>query len=514
MAGLLVGLRGRPLGRVAGWTYAVAWLGLGLWLLYYLGVYCGFAYSILRFPFDFDQGEGYDVNSAWALVQGLPIYGSPDVYPFYSSNYPPLYTLLLTPAVALLGPRLSMGRLLSLAATAAVALLIGWVVRRHTKRWLPALAAGLLFLASPYVYHTTALARVNALTLALALAGVVACERAGEGTGRPRAWTVATGALLLAALYTKQTAIDAAAAACLFLALRDRSRGLALAAGLLGAGTALYLAIDLATAGGFTLNLVWANANPFTLAQALTYYGNFVETHLLLLAGAAGFVVASLRRGGWRGLPVYAWYFLFGLLTAAGTGKWGAGESYFLPAIASTCLLCGLGLGRLEVALSRLRPASALAATLALALAGGWQLLLLWHGPLAFPQWGAYDRGPQAGTLSAAPTAADTAAAWGLVDKYIRKTTGNVLVEESAFLLVDGRRVLGNATQQRNLYEAGRHDPAALVGLLERREIALVILNGQQYPAPVLRAIGRNYYAIDTVEVRGSHFLILIPGGR
>src|SRR5512141_562572 len=89
----------------------ILWLGLFLGLLFYLWLYLLFAYNLLRFPFDFDQGEGYDVNSAWALVQGLPIYGSPDLYPFYSSNYPPLYSLLLAPAVALLGPRLSLGRL-------------------------------------------------------------------------------------------------------------------------------------------------------------------------------------------------------------------------------------------------------------------------------------------------------------------------------------------------------------------------------------------------------------------
>ena len=506
------------MGRLAGAPrlfYVATWLTIALWLLFYTFVYLHFSYSLLRFPFDFDQGEGYDVYSAWALVLGLPVYASPDAYPFYSSNYPPLYTLLLTPAVGLIGPRLSLGRVLSLAATAAVVALIVLAVRREARSWRPALAAGLLFLASPYVTHTTALARVNSLTLALALGGVVACNVAAERPRPARRWCLVAGGLLLAALYAKPTASDAAAAGLLYLSLRDRRRGPALAAALLGLGGALFVLIDWATAGGFSLNVVWANANPFSLEQVLAYYRNFVEIHLLLVSGALAVIVSGLRRGGWLGVPVYGWYFLAALATAVGTGKWGAGESYFLPALAAGCVLCGLALARLDALLTRARrPAAAGLLVLAFLLAACWQLLLLWHGPWAWPQQGAHDRGLQAGALGRAPTSADTAAGWKIVNDYIRKTQGDILAEESTFMLIDGHRVLGNPTQQRNLYDAGRHDPSALVGMLERGEIGLVILNAQQYPTPVLKAIGENYYAIEAVEMNGYRYLFLVPGRR
>jgi hypothetical protein len=74
--------------------------------------------------------------------------------------------------------------------------------------------------------------------------------------------------------------------------------------------------------------------------------------------------------------------------------------------------------------------------------------------------------------------------------------------------------VLGNATQQRNLHEAGRHDPAALVAALDSGQVSVVVLNAQQYPPPVLAAIGRNCYAVDSVEMNGFRYLILFSGRR
>nr|HPL30858.1 hypothetical protein [Anaerolineae bacterium] len=100
-------------GHTIRWCWGLACLLIGLCLLYYLGVYAIRANVLLRFPFDYDQGEGYDVNSAWMLSRGEPTYGSPDRYPFYSSNYPPVYALLLAPLVAAFGPQLALGRALS-----------------------------------------------------------------------------------------------------------------------------------------------------------------------------------------------------------------------------------------------------------------------------------------------------------------------------------------------------------------------------------------------------------------
>ncbi|MHB9091200.1 MAG: hypothetical protein ACYC7H_07255 [Chloroflexota bacterium] len=518
------------------WAYDGTWLLILLGLGFFLAVYLFYANALLHFPFDYDQGEGYDVNSAWALSQGWPIYGSPDVYPYYSSNYPPLYSLLLAPLTALFGPRLALGRLLSLAAVGLATLVIGRAVHVETGRLRPALLAGLMFLASPYVYHTTPLARVNALMLALGLAGLYVVGRVADAESRhtgyqngdrdkPRAgagWLVLGGGLLLAALYTKQMALDAVGAAVLYLMLRDWRRGLALGGGVLTLGGAVYLGLDALTGGGFSLNVLWANANAFSADQAVAYYRNFLEVHLLLVAAGLAVTAFDLLRRGPRGLSVYSLYFLAGLGLALSTGKWGAGESYFLSAIAAGCILSGGAIGRLDRLWERLPGllpgrlplvAAAAALVVAIAVGGAAQLRLLWHGPWQWPEVGLYDRGVQASVIGHLPSGADTAA--GLrVAAYLRDAPGEVLSEESAFALVAGRRVLGNATQQRNLFESGKHDPSALVAALASGEISVVVLNAQQYPAPVLAAIGQNCYGVETVEMNRFRYLVLLSGRR
>lgn len=503
------------------WGWSSVWVLITLCLVFFVMVYAYHAWALVRFPFDYDQGEGYDVNSAWLLARGLPIYDSPDQYPFYSSNYPPVFSLLLAPLVGVFGPLLPLGRMLSIAATVAIALMIAYAVRDETGRWRPGLIAALMFFASPYVYHVTPLARVNALMVALALAGLLVAARAARtpGTGG-RLLLTGAGALLLTALYAKQMSFDAVAAACLSVALRDLRRGILLGGGIVLVGGAIYLLLDWLTGGGFSLNVLWANANPFSVDQAIAYFRNFAEIHPLYIVGALVVTGARLRKWGPLGLPPASLYFLASLVVAAGTGKWGAGESYFLGTITAACILSGIALHSLDGLLARLVAGESardarLATVLlvAVALLGAQQLRLVWHGPWSVPEWGAYDRGVQASVLSYRPKAKDVAAGERIAS-ILAAIPGDVLSEESAFSLYAGKPVLGNATQQRNLYEAGLHNPTAMVQALERGDIGAVVLNAQQYPAPVLQAIGQNCFAIETVEMNGFHYMVLLSGRR
>ncbi|HEY8478049.1 MAG TPA: hypothetical protein VIN09_14400, partial [Chloroflexota bacterium] len=93
-------IRASPADRRAvrlGWA-----LALSLLVVHLVG-YLAYAAALVAFPFDYDQGEGYDVNAAWLLAQGQWIYRDNDLPPYYSSNYPPLYPLVLAPFVAVWG---------------------------------------------------------------------------------------------------------------------------------------------------------------------------------------------------------------------------------------------------------------------------------------------------------------------------------------------------------------------------------------------------------------------------
>ena len=59
----------------------------------YFVIYNMYAYALFKFPFDYDQGEGFELVDTLLFSQGRWPYRSNDSYPFYSSNYPPVFHL-------------------------------------------------------------------------------------------------------------------------------------------------------------------------------------------------------------------------------------------------------------------------------------------------------------------------------------------------------------------------------------------------------------------------------------
>src|SRR5205814_3333239 len=182
--------------------------GIELWptlllLAVYALVYLQFALQLAGFPFDLDQGEGYDAWSGWLMNLGQLPYTTNADFPYYSSNYPPLWSYIVSIPMAWLGPGLASARLVSTLSAVLAAGVLGIAAQRLSGRPLAgALAAG-FFLASPYVFHTTPLARVNSLALLAAATSLTLLD-----VPRPR--NAVLGALaLVAALFTKPTTIDA-----------------------------------------------------------------------------------------------------------------------------------------------------------------------------------------------------------------------------------------------------------------------------------------------------------------
>src|SRR5436190_2847106 len=153
----------------------LAWVrvpsGIELWPIFallamYGLVYVQFALQLTGFQFDVDQGEGYDAWSGWLINVGQLPYTNNATYPYYSSNYPPLWSYLVSIPMAWVGPGLGAARIVSTLAALAAACVLGLSARRLAKgSVLAGILAGGFFLASPYVFHTTPLARVNATAL-------------------------------------------------------------------------------------------------------------------------------------------------------------------------------------------------------------------------------------------------------------------------------------------------------------------------------------------------------------
>ena len=85
----------------------------------YALIYAQFAIQLTRFPFDLDQGEGYDAWSAWLINLGQLPYTDNAAFPYYSSNYPPLWSYLVSIPMAWLGPGLLAARVVSTLSAVA-----------------------------------------------------------------------------------------------------------------------------------------------------------------------------------------------------------------------------------------------------------------------------------------------------------------------------------------------------------------------------------------------------------
>lgn len=356
---------------------------LGLAILLFIGhfgIYLRYTAALLQFPFDYDQGEGFELNDSVLMARGEWPYKSNEVFPFYASNYPPLYHVLLVPFVWVFGPAYWYGRLVAFLTTLVTASAIAYAVHRASRDKPISLLAGLAFLASNYVYHIGPLFRQHIVmvmfeTLAILILAPLAHQssnskekanhvipsdalprgistaateipRRGQ-TARPRLGMTSPGIprlfwgllCLLAAGYTKQLAYATVAVALLFVLSRGLKRGLAASAAFTAVAASLFGLINLATSGQWWVNIILANINEFIPGQAEGLFRQWYDLHLILIWLAVAWVVLELAR---RRLPLYALWFAGATANGALSGKWGAGESYFTTSIAAMCICAGL----------------------------------------------------------------------------------------------------------------------------------------------------------------------------
>ncbi len=179
-----------------------------LLLLSQLLVLGAYAANLLAFPFDYDQGEGYELEAARYLSKFQLPYQDVDTFPYYGSHYPPLFHILLVPFVWLFGPAYWYGRALSLLCALLTAGAIGYAVWRESgQRGIAALAA-LAFLASNTVYHQAPLFRHHPLMVLLETLAIVSLASApGPIATLPRGRLALSFALVIAAGYAKQLAL-------------------------------------------------------------------------------------------------------------------------------------------------------------------------------------------------------------------------------------------------------------------------------------------------------------------
>jgi len=162
-----------------------ALLGVALiMLLFYFIVYVVYAVNLIGFPYDYDQGEGFELVDVLMLSEGKWPYADIETYPLYGSIYPPLYHVLLVPFAWLFGAEYWYGRLFSFLTTLVTAYTIGYAVYREGGRNRTAsffgLLSGLAFLSSTIVYHIGPLFRQHISMVMFETLAIVVLAHANE----------------------------------------------------------------------------------------------------------------------------------------------------------------------------------------------------------------------------------------------------------------------------------------------------------------------------------------------
>jgi 4-amino-4-deoxy-L-arabinose transferase-like glycosyltransferase len=544
--------------RWARWASTLLFALALLALLFQLAVYLHYAIALLRFPFDYDQGEGFELYDTLLHTQGRWPYQDSAVFPFYTSIYPPLFHLLTAPLVLIFGPQLWTGRLVGLTAALVAAAAIAYGVWRGNGNRLPLLGVlcGLAFIASNYTFAIGPLFRQH-MTMVMfeTLAIVILSQPAEQKTNHEDAkdakktlpkpfalfasWRFPSQlwigtALLICAGYTKQLALATVLAALAWLFVRGPRRAVLIGAVMAAVAGGIFLWINWATDGWWYVSIIQANINEYDLAQTFGFYREWFELHAVLALAAIGWLIYETY---WSRLSVYSVWFAFALANGALSGKFGAGESYFVTTTAAACVCAGLAFGKLfspqrreerkdsysflfaPCASSRFKVFVAIAIPTLFLMQTRLTLHTYTEGmyaPIArvlgladnsgrgfYDSQGYTQLGPR-------PTRADAEAGYRMA-ALAAAAPGPVFSEEAALMFAAGKPVVTNPFVQLVMYQAGLFDPAEEMAMINRKEFGLVILRAQFYPPPVLAALGANYRPLTEIQMNGFTYRILEP---
>lgn len=537
-------------------VHALLLIGLS-WLVFHFVVYVVYANNLIQFPFDYDQGEGFELHDVIRLSQFQSPYADIERFPFYGSIYPPMYHIFLVPFAWLFGAQFWYGRLFSFITTLITATLIGWTVYRETHRAIPqadktltrlvALASGLAFLSSNIIYHIGPLFRQHISmfmfeTLAIVLLAHV--NEIDDTQRRRRILLIGLGTLIIAG-YTKQLAAFTAIAALIFLFIRNPRRALIWGIGFTLIGASIFVIFTITTDGHWWTQTITANVKDYLTDQATGLVRLFISLHLALLIPTILQIVYEIY---FDRISIYAlWFGCNLILSALASGTWGAGDSYYATAIAAMCILSGIFISR---TLNRgwqfrrnytynivIAPFIRFSPRITIGLMLIMPILYIAYARATFhmPTTGAVfsqiadmfgiepnaDNGfyDSAGRIAGGyadighlTTDQDIVNGYQIVAR-INEIPADIpiLSEEAGFSFATNRPVITNPVVLYILDQVGQYDSRELVQMIEKQTFGLIILRARFYPTPVNIAIDTYYEMSEVIHMNGFDYQLLRP---
>ena len=300
-----------------------------------------------------DYGEGPLFNQEVILyhllfARGDPAYRGAQIYqlgehpPFTVGNYPPVFALTSAIVMRVVGQTFEAGRLVSTLSILGAAVLVGLIVWQGTGQILPAiLGFGILITMRNGIWSWGPYNRVDSEALFWSMLTVFLVLRYA---GTRKVWWALPAAVLT--IYTRQSMVDGVFAAYCFLLVRDFRRGVAVGAGTLAVGFAIFVGMQIWTHGAFYLNTVLDNENAYSFGGALGAWHSFIGgegrfAFPLAVAGAA----AGLLGTGTILWPIWLAGSVFVFATI---GKTGAAANYYYTLEAATAACAALCVGRVR----------------------------------------------------------------------------------------------------------------------------------------------------------------------
>jgi hypothetical protein len=344
--------------------------------------------------------------------------------------------------------------------------------------------------------------RVDLLAVLLAFVGILVFSRTAA-RGRHVYWALLP---LLLALYTKQTAIAAAAACMLTLARVDRRRAAAFGAAYGAAALLAGAALQLATGGGFAFHVISGNVHPFSWERAAAFLQDIAIRYPVLLALAAAvtprLLAAVPRRAGgvgsetgsrqrWTRAALGA-YLPLAALVALTVGKLGSEVNYLIELMGVVCACAAVAVAE-AVQIPSAAPGARLRSLDGAIAAAAVPLLLLWQ------------------LVRLAPASAIEVVEVGspeqqtqlarLVD-LVRATDGPVLSEDLTLLVQADKPVAFQPFDITQLMHRQLRDPRPLLDALAGGQFALVVLRFDVRSPPPLALARFSPAMIDAIAAR------------
>ena len=485
--------------------------------------YLFYAARAVTFPFGLDYGEGPLWQQAM-MIPGPQMYGEITHPPFIIFIYPPVYHLSVRALAAIGIDPLAAGRGISLAATIAIAVLVGSITLIAMKKSAATRArifgsalAGLMVLTYRPVQELAVWMRPDALAIAFSMAGVYVAIIAQQRTN-----ILLLAVLLFSfAIYTKQTELSAPIAALVVAAIINFRWALkAVVFGLIISGVALIILL-LATHGGFWRHIIEYNAhNRFILKNIPHLLVRQRGDALGLLTGvmAFGFLwrteetlypgrdlrawAAAMRQSKkLRALSIASVWFVLASAQLITLGRPGSWDNYFVEwmcittipiGMTATIAWAGLATGDTPT------PLSGLAGVFLTLILGAH---VLHRSPFEFP----IVDNPRAIALRA-----------HLVD-LIRQSRKPVLSDEMVLLLRAGQQVFIETAIFTELAYTGYWNQEPLLKLIQNHDFGFVIMGETMKDAEgaglftpqVARTIEDNYPMVEHL----GEFVIRRPSG-